>query len=212
MSTSDTSWSPVWAALIVLATVGSASSQSPFGRLTGEDLLQPQLVGPPHPTPADWLVPKEPLSPSATFLRRPWAEPKEVCEQAADDIAVTEKGDSATGDDVFCFWLLARSPVSSVFFQAAGSPSDTHNVRFKLTAAPETFLADLAAFWTLIGEFHSRLGWPAPAAPPDAFVEDLTFVSLGIQYRLWREDGDTPRLNLTMVFPEAGLSSTAFTR
>ena len=109
-------------------------------------------------------------------------------------------------------WLFSRSPSPDIFFQAAGSPTDTSYVRFKLTAASETFLADLAAFWTLIGEFHSRLGWRVPAAPPDAFVEEVTFDASGIQYRLWREDGETPRLNLTMVFPEVGLSSTAFSR
>jgi hypothetical protein len=86
-------------------------------------------------------------------------------------------------------------------------------VRFKLTSASETFPNDASALSALVGELHAQWGWSVPSALPDpASVDDVSFEAKGIQYRLWREDSDTPRLNLTMVFPDTGLSSTAFSR
>ena len=194
---------------LVAATSGSASAQrlpdAPAGAV-----LEPGFYLP-IPTPADLFAAPVLVSNPLGFLLRPWASPQDVCQRAAGDLALAEEGASPEGEDVFCYWLVSPSPPSTTFFQATGSPTDTQYVRFKLTSTAETFEADAAAFRMLVGTFHSQWGWMVPSSLPNpASVNDASFETHGVQYHLWRETSETPRLNLTMVFPTVGLSSAAF--
>jgi hypothetical protein len=176
-------------------------------------MLEPRFYGLPYATPPDWLDAQGPVSNPLGFLLRPWAAPEDVCARAAGDMDLAEEGESPDGDEVFCYWLVSLSPTSEVFFQATGSRLDTRYVRFKLTAATETFVKDASTFSALVGAFHSAWGWTVPSTLPDpTSADDASLEAHGIHYRLWREDSATPRLNLTMIFPELGLSSTAFSR
>jgi hypothetical protein len=205
-----TLWASKGAIVVLAATVGLAAGQSLSLRLDDE-LTEPRLYGRPDAAPADWLAPPGPQANPLGFLLRPWASPNAVCELAAGSLTLAEQFESPDGVEVFCYWLLAPSLEVTIFFQANGSRTDTRTVRYKLASTPETFPDDAATLAALVRDFHVQRGWMVPQALPDpASVDDESFEARGVQYRVWRESGDTPRINLTMVFPEVGLSSSGF--